>query len=126
MADQIIEEDLDDVSIVRALEEDIIFGRLAPGARLTEDSLLYQCKNFRENLKFKYLYKLVDASSAAMAETVLARFQAFGADTTTALEQIHQQRAHKDEAEKAIGAMQSRASEVRDKLTRLQEEIDSL
>lgn len=40
MADQIIDEDLDDVSIVRALEEDIIFGRLAPGARLTEDSLL--------------------------------------------------------------------------------------
>jgi DNA-binding GntR family transcriptional regulator len=32
--------DLDDVRIVRALEEDIIFGRLAPGARLTEDSLL--------------------------------------------------------------------------------------
>jgi len=94
--------------------------------KLTEDSLLYQCKDFRENLKFKYLYKLVDATSAAMAETVLARFQAFGADTTTALEQIHQQRSHKDEAEKAIGAMQSRASEVRDKLTRLQEEIDSL
>jgi DNA-binding GntR family transcriptional regulator len=30
----------DDLSIVRALEEDIIFGRLAPGARLTEDTLL--------------------------------------------------------------------------------------
>lgn len=34
------ETELDDVRIVRALEEDIIFGRLAPGARLTEDSLL--------------------------------------------------------------------------------------
>lgn len=34
------ETDLDDVKIVRALEEDIIFGRLAPGTRLTEDSLL--------------------------------------------------------------------------------------
>lgn len=33
-------EALDDVGIVRALEEDIIFGRLAPGTRLTEDSLL--------------------------------------------------------------------------------------
>jgi len=30
----------DEMSIVRALEEDIIFGRLAPGARLTEDNLL--------------------------------------------------------------------------------------
>lgn len=33
-------EELDDVRIKRALEEDIIFGRLAPGTRLTEDSLL--------------------------------------------------------------------------------------
>jgi DNA-binding GntR family transcriptional regulator len=30
----------DDLRIARALEEDIIFGRLAPGARLTEDSIL--------------------------------------------------------------------------------------
>jgi len=40
MADQIDQAELDDVRIVRALEEDIIFGRLAPGTRLTEDSLL--------------------------------------------------------------------------------------
>ena len=30
----------DDLTIARALEEDIIFGRLAPGTRLTEDALL--------------------------------------------------------------------------------------
>lgn len=30
----------DDLTIARALEEDIIFGRLAPGSRLTEDMLL--------------------------------------------------------------------------------------
>lgn len=30
----------DDVAIARALEEDIIFGRLAPGTRITEDALL--------------------------------------------------------------------------------------
>jgi DNA-binding GntR family transcriptional regulator len=30
----------DDLSIARALEDDIIFGRLAPGTRLTEDMLL--------------------------------------------------------------------------------------
>lgn len=33
-------EEHDDLSIARALEEDIIFGRLAPGTRLTEDMLL--------------------------------------------------------------------------------------
>ena len=32
--------DHDDLTIARALEEDILFGRLAPGTRLTEDMLL--------------------------------------------------------------------------------------
>jgi DNA-binding GntR family transcriptional regulator len=40
MADENEDTDLDHEGIARALEEDIIFGRLAPGARLTEDSLL--------------------------------------------------------------------------------------
>jgi DNA-binding GntR family transcriptional regulator len=40
MTDDLEAIELDDVRIVRALEEDIIFGRLAPGSRLTEDSLL--------------------------------------------------------------------------------------
>ena len=40
MTEDFNEIELDDVRIVRALEEDIIFGRLAPGSRLTEDSLL--------------------------------------------------------------------------------------
>lgn len=40
MSDPIMDGELDDEKIVKALEEDIIFGRLAPGARLTEDSLL--------------------------------------------------------------------------------------
>jgi len=43
MADQTDDRELDDVRIVRTREEDIIFGRLAPGARLTADSLLSRC-----------------------------------------------------------------------------------
>jgi DNA-binding GntR family transcriptional regulator len=38
--DRISREEHDDLTIARALEEDIIFGRLAPGTRLTEDMLL--------------------------------------------------------------------------------------
>jgi len=92
--------------------------------KITEESLLYQCKDYRENLKFKYFYKLVDKVSGTMADTVLARFQAFGADTTSALEQIQQQRSSKDQAESRIRAMQVQASGVRDKLARLQKVID--
>lgn len=92
--------------------------------KLTEESLLYQCKDYRENLKFKYFYKLVDAVSATMAETVLARFQAFGVDTTTALEQIQQQRSSREQVDSKIRAMQVQADGIRDKLNRLQKEID--
>jgi DNA-binding GntR family transcriptional regulator len=39
-ADRVAVLEHDDLTIARALEEDIIFGRLAPGTRLTEDALL--------------------------------------------------------------------------------------
>jgi DNA-binding GntR family transcriptional regulator len=39
-AEAFAELEHDDLTIARALEEDIIFGRLAPGTRLTEDALL--------------------------------------------------------------------------------------
>src|SRR5688572_18239602 len=39
-ADKVAVLEYDDLTIARALEEDIIFGRLAPGTRLTEDALL--------------------------------------------------------------------------------------
>lgn len=39
-AEKVAVLEYDDLTIARALEEDIIFGRLAPGTRLTEDALL--------------------------------------------------------------------------------------
>jgi DNA-binding GntR family transcriptional regulator len=44
-------EEHDDLTIARALEEDIIFGRLAPGTRLTEDMLLARFRVTRHTVR---------------------------------------------------------------------------
>jgi GTPase SAR1 family protein len=93
--------------------------------KLTEESLLFQCKDYRENLKFRYLYKLVDAVSQAMAETVLSRFQTFGSDTATALQQIQEQHSGREEVGAEIAAMDRQASVVGDQLQQLKIDIDS-
>jgi GTPase SAR1 family protein len=93
--------------------------------RLTEESLLFQCKDYRENLKFRYLYKLVDAVSQAMAETVLSRFQTFGSDTATALQQIQEQHSGREEVGAEIAAMDRQASVVGDQLQQLKIDIDA-
>jgi hypothetical protein len=93
--------------------------------KLTEESLLFQCKDYRENLKFRYLYKLVDAVSQAMTETVLSRFQTFGSDTATALQQIQERHSGREEVGSAIAAMDRHASEVGEKLQDLKIEVDA-
>ncbi|HHP7234425.1 MAG TPA: dynamin family protein [Desulfobacterales bacterium] len=93
--------------------------------KLTEESLLFQCKDYRENLKFRYLYKLVDAVSQAMAETVLSRFQTFGSDTATALQQIQERHSGREEVGTAIAAMDRQTSMLGDQLQQLKIDIDA-
>ena len=93
--------------------------------KLTEESLLFQCKDYRENLKFRYLYKLVDAVSQTMAETVLSRFQTFGSDTATALQQIQERHSGREEVGTAIAAMDRQTSVLGDQLQQLRIDIDA-
>ena len=41
----------------------------------TEKAVVYDCKNYRENLKFQYIYALVDASSNSLFKSLSDRFQ---------------------------------------------------
>ena len=42
----------------------------------TEKSVVFNLKDYRENLKFRFLFKLIDATSEGFAQAVLDRFQA--------------------------------------------------
>ena len=50
--------------------------------RETERSLLFHFKDYRENLKFGYIFKMVESASAQIADALLERFQTYETDMT--------------------------------------------
>ena len=48
--------------------------------RETEKSVRFHFTSYRENIKFQYVYKLIDAAAAHMEQVLNERFEAFGTD----------------------------------------------
>jgi GTPase SAR1 family protein len=89
--------------------------------RETEKSVVFNLKDYRENLKFRFLFKLVDATSEGFAQAVLDRFQAYFSDLSATIEgvgtnQKNKTRAMKilDDMDQACQALNARISKVRE------------
>ena len=84
--------------------------------RQTEESILFECKNYRENLKFSYLHKLVEAVTQRFAENLTDRFRAFGAGTAIMSDHVGQMQSDKDRAFDAIQKMEVIAAVAGEKM----------
>ena len=94
--------------------------------QITEKTVLYQCKDYRENLKFRYLFKLVDVVAQKLTETLTERFQTYGAGTVEMVDLI---RRHKDDKHTAIDIirqMESVAAGVSRQIANLRDRIEQL
>ncbi|KPJ77060.1 MAG: hypothetical protein AMJ54_09245 [Deltaproteobacteria bacterium SG8_13] len=94
--------------------------------KLTEDALLHQCKNYRENLKFAYLYKLVDLMAARLTESLLEGFQVYGDDAQTAGEGISQHHSDKERTVKTLTQMADSAGELGRKIADLRSNVSRI
>ena len=70
--------------------------------RETEKSVVFNLKDYRENLKFRFLFKLVDATSEGFALAVLERFQAYFSDLSATIERISTNKKDKTRALKIL------------------------
>ncbi|MCP3953524.1 MAG: hypothetical protein GY697_15100, partial [Desulfobacterales bacterium] len=86
---------------------------LADGVRRmkgeTEDALIFHFKNYRENFKFQYAFKLVDFATAHLHRTLLERLQAYDTDLTE-LTAVMATRG--DERERMIALMNKTSTEL--------------
>jgi len=87
--------------------------------RETKKSLAFQLKDYRENLKFNYLFKLIEAAAEGFTREVLDCFQAHFSDLSTAIEAISSSQKDKKRALQILDEMDRRAG-------RLEEKIDGL
>ena len=91
--------------------------------RETGKSVAFHLKDYRENLKFKYLFKLAEAASDSFAQTVLDRFQAYFSDLSTTMEHIGTSQNDKTRAMEILNEMDQISRQLNNQLDLIRKEI---
>jgi hypothetical protein len=93
--------------------------------RETEKSVVFNLKDYRENLKFRFLFKLVDATSEGFAQAVLDRFQAYFSDLSATVEGISTNKKDKTRAAEILDNMDQACQALIARVDGVREEIES-
>jgi len=91
--------------------------------RETGKSVVFHLKDYRENLKFRYLFKLAEATSDGFAQTALDRFQAYFSDLSATMERIGTSQNDKARAVKILNEMDQISRQLNKKLDLIRKEI---
>lgn len=94
--------------------------------RETEEAVRFHFKNYRENVKFQYLFKLVDASADVFHTVLIERFEAFGSDFEAMAVRIDREKADSSGSVAAMGAMRETFGQVRPALDELRRQLQRL
>lgn len=92
--------------------------------RETERSLVFHMTDYRENLKFQYMFKLVDVAAGNLHDTLLDRFQIFSTDLSEMIELIDKENEVKDTTIGALRAMDESLGKVTHDIDRLRAQIN--
>lgn len=87
-----------------------------------EQSVTFHFKDYRENMKFQYMFRLADALSGVIYDLLLERYQAYVTDLSEITELIGQNQGHKAEASELLAHIGISAAEIGGRVQRLKEE----
>jgi GTPase SAR1 family protein len=91
--------------------------------RETGKSLEFHLKDYRENLKFGYLFKLAEATSDGFSQTALDRFQAYFSDLSATMKHIGASQNDKGRAVKILNEMDQISGQLNKKLDHIRKQI---
>jgi hypothetical protein len=93
--------------------------------RETERSIVSHFTDYRENLKFQYIFKLADAAFQSLMECLTDRFDAYSTDITRILQGADGHRSDKDRISETLNAMRLQTREIAGQLKSIREQMDS-
>ncbi len=91
--------------------------------RETEKSIISHFKDYRENIKYQYVFKLVDAVSKALFEALLDRFQTYVTDLSKLVEGIEGHKEGKDGATGSLEEMESVSTNIQERIRQIRNKI---
>jgi hypothetical protein len=91
----------------------------------TERSVIAHFKDYRENIKFQYLFKIVDAVAASFSKILGDRFRACDTDLTDLLEQIDKRRDGRQIISETLHEMTNTTDAIESRIQHLRNNINS-
>ncbi|MGD8290809.1 MAG: dynamin family protein [Desulfobacterales bacterium] len=91
--------------------------------RETGKSLEFHLKDYRENLKFSYLFKLAEATSESYTQTALDRFQVYFSDLSGTTKHIGTSQSDKAMAVQILKEMDQVSRQLNEKLDLIRDQI---
>jgi hypothetical protein len=92
--------------------------------RETAKSIAFHLKDFRENLKFRYFFKLVEAVSTSFGQTVLQHYQAYFSNLSATIERIGTRKSDKKKAKSILDELEKACEEMMAKIEGIRTEIE--
>ncbi len=92
--------------------------------RETEKSVVYHFKDYQENIKFQYIYKLIEAASNSLYETLTDRFRAYVADLSNIVELINNKLIDKQQASEILKEMEQTSIGIDERINIIREKIE--
>lgn len=94
--------------------------------RETERSVIFHFKDYQENIKFQYMYKLVEAVSNSLYESLLDRFHIYASDLSNIVEHINNNMIDKEQTSEMLKKMGHACSAMDEKINGIREKIESI
>lgn len=103
---------------VRALQE-----AMRVIKRETRQSLEFHLKDYQENIKFRYLFRLAETVAQRFEEAVSQQLQAYSADFGVLAERLGTRQGDKEHAAALLADMQLRCHQISEALTRMKADL---
>lgn len=94
--------------------------------RETEKSMRLHLKDYRENIKFQYVFKLSDAVAETLKDAMVDRFQAYTDSLMRMIDDVRARKLDGNRAVEILGEMQRQAAQIEDRINNIEAGIRSL
>ena len=92
--------------------------------RETERSIIDHFKNYRENIKFQYIFKLVEAASNKLYEGLVERFQSYVTDLSETVDLVNDKQSDKQQAYEILKKMELASNDVGIRINKVRGKIE--
>ena len=92
--------------------------------RETLKSVVEQLKDYRENLKFAFLFKLVEKFAENLSDLMIDRFQLFFTDLTAVADRLDSTKTDRQQTSNILEEMDQRAAEVKGSIGHLRRRLE--